>query len=215
MVVRVIERAAAMRFPVLLATSDDATDDPLAELAARHGWRTSRGSRDDVLDRFARAIPETARWVVRVTADCPLFDPEVGRAIVRAALERNVDYASNTIVPTFPDGLDCEVFTVDALRTAAREAIGPMEREHVTPYLRAHPERFRSFNVTHDPDLSSERWTVDDARDLEFARAVYERLPLVNGRPSDSMDDVLAVLAGEPALREINRGTRRNEGLRR
>jgi spore coat polysaccharide biosynthesis protein SpsF (cytidylyltransferase family) len=215
MVAHVIRRAEAMGFPVVLATSTDATDDPLATFAVEHGWPVSRGSRDDVLARYSRAVPETARWVVRVTADCPLFDPAVGRSVVRAAIERNVDYASNTIVPTFPDGLDCEVLTVDSLRIAATEAKDASEREHVTPFVWRHPERFRCFNVTHEPDLSNERWTVDDVRDLAFVRAVHERLPLVGGRRSDSMNDVLAVLASEPGLREINRGTVRNQGSSR
>lgn len=213
MVIHVLRRAGAIGAPVLLAASRDPGDDPLVEVVRRSGWSVVRGDPDDLLDRFVTATPPGARHVVRVTADCPLFDPAIGRAVLAALRAGSADYVSNTIVPTFPDGLDCEAFTADALRRAWREARSPSEREHATPYIRDHPELFRQWNLAHVPDLSHERWTVDDARDLAFVRAVYERLDTDHERQT-SMYAVLAVLAREPSLRELNAGTARNEGYR-
>lgn len=210
MVVRVLRRARAIGEPVILATSDDASDDPLAELAHRDGWQVVRGPRDDVLARFIRAIPPAARYIIRITADCPLLDPVVGRAILAALRAGEADYASNTLSPTYPDGLDCEAVTTDALRAAAAEAVLASDREHVTSFVWGRPERFRLLNISRVPDLSSERWTVDDQRDLAFVRAVYDRI----GQAADDagMARVLAILRQEPALRTLNTGHTRNEG---
>lgn len=213
MVIRVLRRARAIGEPVVLATSDDVSDDPLAMLVHDDGWQVVRGPRDDVLERFVRATPATARYVVRITADCPLLDPQVSRAILAALRAGGADYASNTLTPTYPDGLDCEAFTADSLRAAAAEAILPSDREHVTPFVWQRPGRFRLVNLSRVPDLSTERWTVDDAHDLTFVRAIYERL----GDAADEadLDRILAVLELEPALRALNAGSVRNAGYLR
>jgi spore coat polysaccharide biosynthesis protein SpsF len=121
------------------------------------------------------------------------------------------DYACNVLPPTFPDGLDTEVFSFQALECAWKEARLASEREHVTPYIWSRPEKFRLVNITHSVDLSGYRWTVDEPRDLEFVRAVYARLGK-SGEMPFGMGDVLRLLAGEPHLRELNHGIRRNEG---
>ncbi len=215
MVLHVLERAARVGPPVVLATSDDPEDDELAGVVTRGGYAVSRGSRDDVLDRFARALPENATDVVRVTADCPLFDPGVGRAVLAALQASEADLVCNTIVPTFPDGLDCWAVTRQALVRAAREATLPSDREHVMPYIWRQPEMFHLLNLAHHPDLSSERWTVDDERDLAFVRAVVERLARTPADDRMSMYAVLAVLEREPDLRRMNTGTTRDEGYAR
>lgn len=215
MVMHVLERAARIGPPVVLATSTDASDDELVELVEREGVRIHRGSLDDVLDRFVGAIPPPARYAVRVTADCPLFDPDVGRAILDACRSGRVDLVCNTLVPTFPDGLDCWAVTVEAIRRASREATLSSDREHVMPYIWRQPHLFRVWNVAHAPDLSRERWTVDDERDLAFVRGVHERTA---GLPDDerlSMHAVLRVLDSHPELRALNAGTERDEGYRR
>lgn len=208
MVLRVLRRARAIGEPVVLAISDHDSDDRLATLARDDGWQVVRGPRDDVLERFVRATPAAARYVVRVTADCPLLDPLVGRAILAALRASGVDYASNTLTPTYPDGLDCEAFTADALRAAAGEAVLPSDREHVTPFIWRQPGRFRLLNLSRVPDLSAERWTVDDEHDLSFVRAVYERL----GAEADDagIDRILAALEREPALRALTGRSVRN-----
>ena len=121
-----------------------------------------------------------------------------------------IDYASNTQPPTFPDGLDTEVFSSAALERAWREARLTSEREHVTPYIWKQPDTFRVANVTHEPNLSALRWTVDTAADLEFVRAVYGRLAA--SAETAGMDDVLGLLRRHPELAALNRGIARNEG---
>lgn len=214
MVIRVLKRAAMIGPPVVLATSTDPRDDELAATVARYGFTVSRGSEEDVLDRFVSALPEGARSVARVTADCPLLDPWICRGVLAAVRAGGIDFVSNALVPSFPDGLDCEAFTVEALRSAWAEARRPSEREHVTPFIWNRPDRFRLWAITRVPDLSHERWTVDDARDLEFVRRIYELLP-ESGDEAARMEAVLAVLAEHPELRAINAGTQRNEGYRR
>lgn len=213
MIAHVMERAQSIGPPVVLATSVDASDDPLALIAARAGWTTARGSATDVLDRFVHALPDDVRIVVRVTGDCPLLDPSVSRAILSALRSAGADYASNTIMPTFPDGLDCEAFTANALQRAWREATRPSDREHVTPYIWRQPEQFHLWSLGHVPNLYSYRWTVDDARDLTFVREVYARLR-TEANPT-SMYSVLSILKAEPHLRTLNEGTTRNEGYAR
>ena len=213
MVLHVLERAAEIGQAVVLATSHHPADDPLAKTAADAGWTVFRGDPDDVLDRFVRALPDTARYVVRVTADCPFLDPSIGRSILATLRTSGVDYVANTLEPTFPDGLDTEALTVAALRRAWEETELKSDREHVTTHVWRQPERYRLWSLRHVPDLSAERWTVDDERDMEFARALEQRL--ANVPPSDrhSMYAVLGVLEREPELRQINQGTHRNEGL--
>jgi spore coat polysaccharide biosynthesis protein SpsF len=218
MLAHVAERAATIPgiAGVVLATTVSPADDQLEILARAAGLRWVRGSEEDVLDRFRLAARETnAEALVRITADCPLLDPAVsGRVLAEYAARRpGVDYVSNVHPPTYPDGLDTEVFSVEALETAAREARLPSEREHVTPFMWSHPERFRVANVEHAEDLSRHRWTVDTEDDLKFVREVFDALGTAAARAG--MTEVLRLLAERPALRALNAGICRNEGFER
>jgi spore coat polysaccharide biosynthesis protein SpsF (cytidylyltransferase family) len=218
MLAHVAERAAAIPgiAAVVIATTVSPADEPLAAFACRAGLHSIRGSEADVLDRFCLAARETrAEAIVRITADCPLLDPEVSGRVLAAYVGGRpaVDYASNVHPPTYPDGLDTEVVSVEALETAAREAELPSDREHVTTYIWRRPERFRLLNVANGEDLSAHRWTVDTGADLAFVRAVFEALG--RGGSRAGMAEVLGLLAEQPALREINAGLRRNEGFER
>lgn len=197
---------------LIVATSREADDDELAELCAANGVDCHRGSLDDVLDRVIGAAREKdAGWIVRLTGDCPLADPEIIDRVIAAAVDvPDVDYATNAFHPTFPDGLDVEIVQRDALETAWREATLPSEREHVTPFITGRPERFRTVHITNDRDLSALRWTVDEPEDLTFVRGVYERL--LGGKPAFGMADVLALVESEPSLAQVNRRFARNEG---
>jgi len=211
---RVIERAQAIPGVerVILATTADPRDQPLIALAGARGIAAFAGSEDDVLDRYYQAARQfEVEVVVRITADCPLLDPGVSGAVLARFLRGDVDYASNTHPPTFPDGLDTEVFSFAALARAWRDASLPSEREHVTAYLWKNPDRFRLANVSNNADLSAERWTVDEAQDLEFVRAIYAAL----GQPVFGMADVLHVLEQHPELRELNSALKRNAGYAR
>jgi glutamate-1-semialdehyde 2,1-aminomutase/spore coat polysaccharide biosynthesis protein SpsF len=211
MLFRVVERARRARTlqEVIVATSDQPSDDRIAERCAANGVTCIRGSENDVLDRFHRVAQATkADVVVRITADCPLLDPAVVDRVVEAFYENVVDYASNVMPCTYPDGLDVEVFSAQALARAWREAKKQSEREHVTPYLR-YSGQFRVINVAHKSDLSSHRWTVDDLVDLAFVRRVFERL---GPEAPFGIEEILSLLAADPTLRQMQGQAVMNEG---
>lgn len=213
MIARQLERLArATRLErLVVATSIDPGDDPLAAECAALGVACFRGSLDDVLDRFHAALAGTgARQVVRLTADCPLTDPALIDALVEFHLTGGYDYSSNCVPPTLPDGLDAEILKIEVLERAWREAREKADREHVTQYVVKRPQVFRIGALTNDEDLSAHRWTVDEPEDLEFVRRVYTEL--YPGNPAFGWRDVLALVARHPEIAAINRGFRRNEG---
>ncbi|MBS0296619.1 MAG: glycosyltransferase family protein [Proteobacteria bacterium] len=178
---------------LVVATSDDASDDPLAEHLEREGVDVFRGPLTDVLARFSGALERfgPAEHVVRLTADCPLADWRVLDQVVRLHLAEGNDYTSNDLVRTFPHGLDVEIVRAEALQTAASEAVDPAEREHVTPFVYNRPDRFKLGCLTQAVDRSAERWTVDTPNDFAFVQRVYERLYPAN--PAFTSEDVLAL----------------------
>jgi spore coat polysaccharide biosynthesis protein SpsF len=195
-------RRATLLNEVVVATSVQPADDAIVRECGRLSVACFRGDEADVLDRYYRAAEKfSAGAIVRITSDCPLIDPEVSDKTIRAFLERHPDYASNVLERKYPRGLDTEVMTFAALESARREARDPYQREHVTPFLYQHPERFRLVSVTGDRDYSHYRWTLDTLEDLEFLRAVYAR----RAEASDpAWQDVLRILEGEPDLAAIN-----------
>ena len=200
---------------LVVATSNDASDDALAEMCIRVGVSCFRGSLLDVLDRFVNAArPYAPDIVVRLTGDCPLADPTLIDEIVTRFVASDLDYLSNCEPPTYPDGLDVEVTRFGALEAAWREAVLPSHREHVTPFIKRQTERFKVDNhVSAEIDRSRMRWTVDEPEDFEFVKQVYERLYPIN--PLFTTQDVLALLAAEPALAQINARYERNEGSKK
>lgn len=213
MLARQIERLqrATRLDRLIVATSVRTDDDEVAALAETAGLACYRGSLDDVLDRYYRAAePYQPSHVVRVTGDCPLADWTLVDRAVAFAVEGGFDYASNTINPTWPDGLDVEVVTFAALRAAWEEADSAFEREHVMPFITSRPDRFRLGSMENDTDLSDLRWTVDEPRDYEFVSQVYDAL--YPDKPAFDTDDILALLAARPDLGGVNAGIQRNEG---
>jgi len=213
MLARHIERLQRSRHisPLLVATSTDESDHPLAALCEHLGVPCHRGSLNDVLDRFFRAAePLAPEHLVRLTGDCPLADPEVIDATIEFHLNGGYDYTSNAIQPTFPDGLDVEVFRFACLRDAWHEATLPSEREHVTSFIYRRPERYRIGHYKQADDLSWLRWTVDEPADFEMVKAVYEAL--YPGKPNFTTTDVLHLLAEHPEIARINADITRNEG---
>jgi len=165
---------------------------------------TTRGSEDDVLDRYYQAAVKTnADVVVRITSDCPLIDPVVMDQVIEQFLDNDCDYCSNLLIRTYPRGLDTEVFLFKALEEAWNEAKKDYEREHVTPYIIENPDKFKLLNVANDIDLSHLRWTLDTKEDFEFINVVYKRI--CPKKQLFLMDDVLELLDKEPELIDINR----------
>lgn len=157
---------------IVVATSEDARNQPLAEHVEGLGYRCCRGSEDDVLARFVAAAGAAgADVVVRITGDCPLVDPALVDAAIRGFRAAGVDYFSNVAPPSYPDGLDIEVFTRAALERAAVESNERFDHEHVTPYLRS--GRFTMAGMSSGEDLCGLRWTVDEAADFAVVSAVF------------------------------------------
>ena len=205
MLARQIERVRRSRRigHLIVATSATPSDDPIANLCVDLRVACYRGALDDVLDRFYRAArPDEPPHVVRLTADCPLVDPAVVDATIDFYLTGGFDYASNTLEPTFPDGLDVEVLRFTCLEEAWREATLTFEREHVTPFIYGRPARYLIGHYKQDKDLSHLRWTVDYPEDFNFVEAVYEFL---YPRKRDFVtEDVLLLLEQQPALARLN-----------
>jgi len=212
----VLERchAIAGADAVCCATLAGSEGDPVAAEAARCGAAVFRGSESDVLERYhGAAACLDAEVVLRVTSDCPLIDPEICAQVLRLRQAEQADYACNNMPPSWPHGLDCEAFTFEWLERSVREASKPSEREHVTPYMRSHPEARKSNLAGPGGEAASYRWTLDYQDDLEFMRAMFARLPA--GPSGWSYLVPLAIIAAEPELAAINRGHDRDEGLKR
>jgi spore coat polysaccharide biosynthesis protein SpsF len=196
---------------IIVATTWHKTDDVLVNWLDKHGVDYFRGSENDVLDRFHKcASYKNADLIVRVTADDPLKDHKIiERALSIYAAEKTVDYVSNTLNPTFPEGLDIEVFSFAALDRTFREATLSTDREHVTPYIWRNTSKFNIVNFTMESNLSMWRWTVDKPKDLEFVTAVFSHF---GNNIGISYIDIINLIYSKPELLQINAGTLRNEG---
>jgi len=196
---------------VVVATTVAEGDDPVYELMREKKIPIFRGSECDVLDRYYQcALAFGADHVVRITADCPLIDPEVIDRVVEAHLQHGNDYTSNVLTPTFPDGEDVEIMKMEVLKEAWEKASLASQREHVTQYI-IHEERYCKENIVHEENLGSLRWTLDTADDFLLIRRIYEALYV--GDPCFNMKQVLSLLEEKPDLLQLNGGQQRNEGL--
>jgi len=162
-----------------------------------------RGSEEDVLARYYHAAMERkADAIVRITSDCPLIDAAIIDQAISIFCEGDYDYVSNTLIKTFPRGLDVEVFSTKALAYAFHHTDHQHEREHVTPYFYQHPDLFRLKNISSNMNLAHHRWTVDTPEDLELIMRIFERLYPQN--PEFTTNDVLALFEIYPELYSIN-----------
>ncbi len=210
-----LERLAASQRieKIVLATSLEHDDNEIAACGGSFGVPVYRGSQEDVLDRFYQAAQKhDMEHVVRLTGDCPLIDPGICDRLIDFYLDRKVDYAA--LSPGFAEGLDCEVVSFAALARSHREAELRSEREHVTLYVRNHPEFFSSLRLENNVDDSRFRVTVDDPEDLEVVSAVISHFAALSGRCDAPWQQVKAFLAQHPHIAAINAHIERNEGLR-
>ncbi|MFM8154865.1 MAG: cytidylyltransferase domain-containing protein [Actinomycetes bacterium] len=221
MILRQLERVCRARHleSLIIATSTDPSDDPLVEVLETAGYSVFRGPLDDVLARFIGAIDDfqsrtgcMVDVVVRLTADCPLASPEVIDEVIDVFQSSAADYVSNTMTPTFPDGLDVEVIKVEVLREVASVAIDPPEREHVTLGVYRRNRTYAIGNYSDSRNNSDLRWTVDTPEDLAFVSQVYEAL-----YPNDcefEYQDVLDYLQNYPERSRTIRDAARNAALK-
>lgn len=212
----VVERVRRSKYisQIVIATTEKSQDDVLAEFARTSRLGLYRGSEEDVLDRFYQAaIVHGVQSIVRVTPDCPLHDPVVIDAVVSEYLRGGYDYAANTLTYTYPEGLDVEVFSFHALERAWKEAAKQSDREHVTSYIRNHPDVFRIKDVRGPYQCGTFHWSVDEPADLEFVHAVYRHL--YREGAIFGLEEVLALLKAHPNLAQINAGVEINAGYKK
>lgn len=203
---RMVERLrrSARLDHVVFATTADASSDPIEALAGELGVGCFRGSETDVLARvLGAAQADGATRIVEVTGDCPLVDPALVDAVVDAFDAGAYDYAANNLEPTYPRGMDVQIFPTAVLAEVAERTQDPADREHVSLYIYEHPERYRLRSVRADPPLAPElRLTVDTPEDLALVRAVFEGLLPV--REDFGLSDILAFLAAHPEVAALN-----------
>jgi spore coat polysaccharide biosynthesis protein SpsF len=198
-------RQSEMIDEVRIATSDRPIDDVLELFAGSLGVKVTRGSEKDVISRFQKAAAESeATTVLRLTADCPLIaSSEIDRVLQRYATGQ-FDYVSNVMQRSYPRGMDCEVFSFEALNAAFTEAKRDFEREHVTPFIINNPQRFRLGNVPSPlGDHQTNRWTVDTPEDFELIKRILEDVVPRHGI-GFSYKDLLDCISRNPEWPMIN-----------
>ncbi len=221
MLLHQIERVAeAERLDrIIIATSTDASDDPIAALTASPDCQSRsidcyRGALDDVLSRFAGVARRVgAEHIVRLTGDCPLSDPKIIDAVIDQHLNEKADYTSNVMHPTLPDGFDVEVCRQSVLLEADSAAVKPSEREHVMPYITQRGDRFRNISYEYKRDLSHLRLTVDHPEDFELVTHIFEHLYPIH--PRFGVDAVAELLERHPEWLALNHHIDRNEGYKK
>jgi spore coat polysaccharide biosynthesis protein SpsF len=189
---------------VVIATTDQPDSDPIAALAERLGVGCFRGSEEDVLSRvLGAARAYNAEVIVETTGDCPLLDPEVIDRVVGEYRASGVDYCSNALEPTYPRGMDTQVFATAVLAEVDELTDRPQDREHVSLYIYEHPERYRLRNVPFErPETSALRLTLDTDEDYALIKAVFEALYPAD--PRFGLAAMLAFLDEHPELASLN-----------
>jgi spore coat polysaccharide biosynthesis protein SpsF len=209
---RMVERVKRSKLvsETVVATTTDASDDPIVELCTRLETPVFRGSLPDVLDRYYQCARQFgADIIVRLTGDCPLVDPVLIDQVIDELLKQGADFSRNRLPPpytrSYPIGLDVEACTVTALETAWLAATEKHDREHVMPYLYEVPGRFEVTQVQNDVDYGTLRWTLDTSEDMALLREVIQRL---GGRNDFTWVEVLELFLEDPELAKINRSVK-------
>jgi spore coat polysaccharide biosynthesis protein SpsF len=166
---------------IIVATTINATDNPIIEWCDRLAIAYYRGSENDVLSRYYHAAKTyQIDPIIRVTSDCPLIDPEIVDCLIQNYLDRQppVDYLSNCLERTYPRGMDAEIFSFKSLKEAFQEATAQPDREHVTPFIYRQPQRYRIAHLKDKEDNSHHRWTVDTPEDFQLIKKIIISLSL-------------------------------------
>jgi len=194
---------------IVLATSTDIQNQTLVNHVNQLSYDTYKGDENDVLGRYYKAaLKYKADVIVRITGDCPLIDPDVIDSVIKKYESNFFDYVSNINPPTFPDGLDVEVFSFSALKTTWEEAKTLAEREHVTLFMR-NSGIFKTENVTSAEDYSNERWTVDELEDYKVVKSIFEYF---SPRIDFGWSEILQLRKLRPDIFLVNQHLVRNEG---
>lgn len=196
---------------VVMATSVESSDDEVELIANRCGIPAVRGSLKNVFSRFTKAVDIFgSKIVIRITGDCPLYMPKLCEIMLDEFKRSSVDYLSNTLAPTYPDGCDIEIFSASALKSLESMQLTSSELEHVTQGLYQRNKDFNCKNFSNKVDESAHRWTLDTSDDLKFIRKIYEKF--IGSETIFEYEDVVSFLRENPGLARYNDGTKRNSG---
>ena len=193
----------------VIAITTNAEDDVLHKHCLKNNYDVFRGSEDDVLERYFKcALKNKSDRIVRITADCPLIDPMLIDEMLEFHVKGQYDYVSNTINPTYPDGLDAEIFTFSSLEEAYKKATTRFEREHVTPYIKAN-KYIKKVNYKNHKDYSNLRWTLDEHKDYNFLSSLFS----ISKKLSHNWCDILELIENnKESINFSNQSIARNEG---
>jgi len=200
---------AKMIDKIVIATTEKTEDDKVVALCEKLDIDCFRGSEDDVLDRYYQCALKYPDYgtIMRITGDCPLIDPHLIDGVITFFGNGGYDYVSNANPPTFPDGMDTEIFTRESLKTAWREARLLSEREHVTLYI-VKSGKFKSGNVKAEQNYSKYRLTVDNPEDFKVIAFLIKNAPQDAG-----FEEYIKLLEANPEIMAKNMHISRNEGL--
>jgi spore coat polysaccharide biosynthesis protein SpsF len=194
---------------IILATTTNINDDLLVDWALENDIEFYRGSENDVLSRFYHAAKlYHIDCIVRITADDPFKDYKIIDQVIDLFEKQRIHFAYNNNPPSFPEGLDTEVFSFDALEKAFKNAVDPFDREHVTQYFYKNNSLFSQACLVNPINLSYLRWTIDTQQDWDMAEAIYNKLYPV--KPDFSMTDILELINSNPYISEINSKVQRS-----
>jgi len=203
-----VERARQAKLvdKVIVATTSESRDVELVDYCKSNEIPVFIGSENDVLDRYYKCAKEyNADVIVRLTADCPLIDPEIIDQVIDLFLKNNVDFAANTVPPEtskFPDGSDVEVFSMAALDRAQNECNDPFFREHVTFYFWKEQNGFSSSQLDYHSDYSKYRFTVDYPEDFEVVKMIIDELNKKN--QFGHVDQIVDIIESNKNIKEKN-----------
>ena len=197
---------------IIVATTNLKQDDVIEELVKKLEIDVFRGDSSDVLDRYYQCAKKfNLDNIVRITSDCPLIDPEIVDKVIRKYEIEKFDYVTNTLIRTFPIGLDTEIFSFDVLEKTWKNAILPSEREHVTPFIRNKKMDFSVGNIEHEEDLSKIRVGLDRKEDYELIKIIvneFKKRPIL-------LQDIIKLFENKPELMRINEHIQHDEGMKK
>ncbi len=197
---------------IVIATTIKPEDNIIKDIANKLEVDCFQGSEDDLLDRYYQcAAKYQADIIVRLCSDDPFVDYEVADRAIQIFKDNQADFVTNHFEPTYPEGLDIEVYSIDALGKSWKEAKLLSEREHVFPYIQNHPGNFKIINFTQEKDFSYLRWTIDYECDFEMTKIIYDYL--YGEKPVFLQDDILKLLDEHPEISQINAHIKRKEGI--
>jgi len=199
---------------IVIATTTKSADNVIEEAASKLGLECFRGSENDLLDRYYQCAKQyCADIVVRLTPDDPFVDYQVIERAIRIFKDNQVDLVTNHFDPTYPEGLDIEIYSIDALEKSWKEAKLSSEREHVFPYIQNNQDQFKIINFKQEKDYSQLRWTIDYECDYEMTKIIYDYL--YDKKPVFLQEDILQLLEKHPEISNMNAHIKRKEGVNR